>query len=90
MPRLHVWVEGRVHGVFFRDSTRRAAQELGLTGWVKNLADGRVEAVFEGDADSCEKALVFVRKGPQAARVDNVEFQWEDDEEGFGGFQIRF
>jgi acylphosphatase len=89
MARLHVWVEGRVHGVFFRDTTRRTAQALGLAGWVKNLPDGRVEAVFEGARDLCEKALVFVRKGPPAARVDNVDIEWEN-EEGLGGFDVRY
>ncbi len=90
MPHLHVWVEGRVQGVFFRDSTRQAAQALGLSGWVRNLPDGRVEAVFEGDRELCEKALALVRKGPQAARVDSVEFEWEDDDEGLVGFKIRY
>ena len=81
MARLHVWITGLVQGVFFRDSTRRAVQGLAITGWVKNLPDGRVEAVFQGERALCEKALEFVRQGPQAARVDHVEEQWEDDEE---------
>jgi acylphosphatase len=89
MARLHVWVEGRVHGVFFRDTTRRTAQALGLGGWVRNLPDGRVEAVFEGGRDLCEKALVFVHKGPPAARVDKVDSEWEA-EEGLDGFHIRY
>jgi acylphosphatase len=90
MARLHVWVEGLVQGVFFRDTTRNAAQELKLTGWVRNLPDGRVEAVFEGDRNACDKAFEFVHKGSPAARVDRVEHRWEDDEEGFSGFQIRY
>ncbi|UCG53165.1 MAG: acylphosphatase [Candidatus Latescibacterota bacterium] len=90
MSRLHVWVEGLVHGVFFRDTTRQVARGLNLSGWVKNLPDHRVEAVFQGDRESCERILEFVRKGPPSARVDHVEFQWEDDEEDLNGFQIRF
>jgi acylphosphatase len=82
-------VEGIVQGVFFRDSTRRAAQDLALTGWVKNLPDGRVEAVFQGSRVACEKALEFVRTGPRAARVDRVEEKWEDEEELFTGFEFR-
>ena len=89
MARLHVWVQGLVQGVFFRDSTRQAAQALGLAGWVKNLPDGRVEAVFEGERELCEKALVFVHKGPRSARVDNVDFEWED-EEALDGFEVRY
>lgn len=90
MPRLHVWVEGSVQGVFFRDSTRRVARTLRLTGWVKNLADGRVEAVFQGDRKSCERALEFVNQGPPASRVDDVESRWEDEEEDFKDFEIRY
>ena len=89
MSRLHVWVRGRVQGVFFRDSTRRAAVGLGLRGWVRNLPDGRVEAVFVGDEAACKKALEFVRRGPPHARVDEVATRWEDDEERDADFRIR-
>jgi len=90
MSRLHVWVRGRVQGVFFRDSTRQAAERLGLRGWVRNLPDGRVEAVFQGDEAACGKALEFVRSGPPSARVDEVDTRWEDDEEDFRDFRIRY
>ena len=90
MTTLHVWVEGIVQGVFFRDRTRRAAQGLGLAGWVRNLSDGRVEAVFQGDRAACEKALAFVRTGPPSGRVDRVEERWEEDSEELNGFEIRF
>lgn len=90
MARLRVWVRGRVQGVFFRDSTRQAAAALGLCGWVRNLPDGRVEAVFQGGSDACRKALEFVRRGPPHARVDDVETRWEDDEESFLDFTIRY
>jgi acylphosphatase len=75
---LHAWVSGRVQGVYFRESTRRRAQELGLCGWVRNLRDGRVEALFVGPRAACEGALAFVRVGPPAADVSAVEFHWED------------
>lgn len=71
--RTHVIVSGRVQGVWFRESTRRTAEELGLSGWVRNLPDGRVEAEFEGSRDAVEQALAFVREGPEHARVDDVE-----------------
>jgi len=74
---LHVWVSGRVQGVFFRDTTRQTARALGLSGWVRNLRDGRVEAVFVGERGACERALEFVRVGPAGARVDAVEVRWE-------------
>jgi acylphosphatase len=89
MPRVHVRVKGRVQGVFFRDTTRQVAEDLGLAGWVRNLPDGGVEAVFEGDRRLCEKALDFVRRGPRAARVDHVDAVWEE-EEGLKDFRIRF
>jgi acylphosphatase len=90
MATLHVWVEGLVQGVFFRDSTRHTAMGLGLTGWVKNLHDGRVEAKFQGERGACEKALEYVRVGPPSASVEHVTHQWEADEETFTGFRILF
>jgi acylphosphatase len=74
---LHAWISGRVQGVFFRDATRREATALGLSGWARNLADGRVEALFVGPRGACEKALAFVRIGPPRAHVDGVAFAWE-------------
>jgi acylphosphatase len=86
---LHVFVNGRVQGVFFRESTRRRAVELGLSGWVRNLDDGRVEALFIGSRGACEQALAFVRVGPPAAAVTGVEFNWEDASARSGrGFTI--
>jgi acylphosphatase len=79
-----------VQGVFFRDSTRQTAERLGLRGWVRNLPDGRVEAVFQGERAACEKALDYVRKGPPSARVEEVDTRWEDDEEDLMDFTIRF
>jgi acylphosphatase len=74
---LHCWVSGRVQGVFFRDSTRRVALEMGLGGWVRNLPDGRVEALFVGSRAQCERALAFVQVGPDGAHVSGVEERWE-------------
>lgn len=75
---LHAWVSGLVQGVFFRDSTRREAQALGLSGWVRNLPDGRVEVLFVGPRGACERALAFVREGPPRAEVTGVEWRWEE------------
>jgi acylphosphatase len=68
----HVYVSGRVQGVWFRESTRRFAEELGLSGYVRNLADGRVEAVFEGPEAAVRAAIRFVHDGPEQARVAEV------------------
>jgi len=90
MARLHVWISGLVQGVFFRDSTRQEAVRLGLTGWVRNLPDRRVEAVFEGSQAACEKALAYARVGPSSARVDDVEAVWDEPEEGLAGFRVTY
>ena len=88
---LHVWVEGRVQGVFFRDFTQRKATSLGLTGWVKNLPDGRVEALFVGEEEACWRALGFAGEGPPSAVVTGVQHVWEDaPEAGFDRFEVRF
>ena len=75
--RVHVVIEGRVQGVFFRASTRDEARARGLKGWVRNLPDGRVEALFEGEKPVVESMLAWCRKGPPYAYVDNVEIHWE-------------
>jgi acylphosphatase len=87
--RKHVWVRGHVQGVWFREATRRAAQALGVSGWVRNLPDGRVEAVFEGDVEPVERALGFVRQGPPHARVEGIEVRDETPLGGAAGFEVR-
>jgi acylphosphatase len=87
--RAHVLVSGRVQGVFFRARTMNRAVNLGVNGWVMNLSDGRVEAVFEGE-DEAVKALVdFCRHGPSGAVVTNVEVKWEPFTGEFKAFGIR-
>ena len=75
--RAHVVVRGRVQGVFFRAETRNRAQLLGLAGWVRNNADGTVEAAFEGDPEKVESMLEWCRRGPAHAEVEDVEVAWE-------------
>lgn len=74
--RLHITVEGIVQGVNFRYYTRRQARSLLLAGWVRNTPDGSVEILAEGDRQSLEQLLAYVRKGPPAARVDRVTPAW--------------
>jgi len=71
--RVHLYIHGRVQGVFYRDTMRRVAQSLGLTGWVKNLPDGRVEAVVEGEEEKVERLVSWCHRGPPAAHVSKVE-----------------
>ncbi len=75
--RVHVVIEGRVQGVFFRASTRDEARARGLGGWVRNLPDGRVEAVFEGDKAVVENMLAWCRQGPPYAYVDDIVEDWQ-------------
>ena len=88
MIRMHALVTGRVQGVFFRDFTRRAALDRDLSGWVRNLADGRVEAVLEGERGAVEAMLEQLREGPEMARVEHVEYH-EESPEGLDGFTVR-
>jgi len=88
--RLHVVIEGRVQGVFFRVSAREEACSLGLSGWVKNCWDGNVEAVFEGERDNVEQVLKWCRKGPPGAMVKNVEENWGDVTGMFDTFSIKY
>lgn len=88
--RVKVTVSGRVQGVFFRASTRDVATDLGLSGKVRNLPDGRVEAVFQGPADAVDEAVAFCRQGPPQAQVDDVEIaDLEPVPEPTGTFQVR-
>jgi acylphosphatase len=86
--RYRVLVSGRVQGVFFRDTCQRLAVEQGVAGWVRNLPDGRVEAVFEGLADDVARLIDWARRGPRLAVVENVAVQPEPPE-GLAAFQIR-
>jgi acylphosphatase len=86
--RRRIRVRGRVQGVAFRWSTQAEARRLGLDGWVRNLPDGSVEAVFEGPADAVARAEAFCGVGPPAARVDGVEAH-DEAPEGLAGFAVR-
>ncbi len=86
--RKRVVVHGRVQGVFFRDSTRQRAQAAGIAGWVANRSDGTVEAVLEGDAESIERLVGFMRDGPRGADVERVDVS-EEEPEGLAGFDVR-
>lgn len=90
MVRAHVYVSGRVQGVFFRTETQDEATRQGVDGWVRNLSDGRVEAVFEGEKDRVERLVEFCRRGPPGARVTGVEVIAENCVGEFRGFRICY
>ena len=87
--RAHVRISGRVQGVFFRDSTREKAQELGLSGYVKNTPDGDVEALFEGPTEGVEEMVRWCGQGPPHASVENVEANYEPAGDDLTGFEVR-
>ena len=87
--RAHIRVSGQVQGVFFRDSTREKAEELGLAGWVKNLLDGQVEAVFEGPSESVREMVRWCEEGPPHASVENVDTDFESASGDLEGFEVR-
>jgi len=87
--RAHVYVSGKVQGVYFRATTRDTAREHGVDGWVRNLDDGRVEAVFEGPEADVESLIEFCHEGSKAARVDDVEVSYEEPQ-GEDGFRARW
>jgi acylphosphatase len=86
--RRRVVVHGRVQGVFFRDTVRRHADRRGVSGWVRNNADGTVEAVLEGEPDAVERLVELCRAGPRGAVVDRADV-FEEAVEGLPGFAIR-
>jgi len=88
--RAHVFVSDRVQGVFFRSETRFEANRRNVMGWVRNLPDGRVEAVFEGEKEDVEKLIEFCQRGPPGARVTKVDVRWEEYKGEFRGFEIRY
>ncbi len=90
MKRYHVVISGRVQGVAFRARTKSTADSLGLKGWVRNVSDGSVEAVFEGKEDALKSMLDWCRQGPRLALVTNVDISEEPYRGEFKDFRIVF
>lgn len=88
--RAHIFVSGKVQGVWFREGTFKKAQKLGIFGWVKNLPDGRVEAVFEGDREMVENMVKWAKKGPFWAKVNGLEVEGHEYKGEFANFEIRY
>ena len=87
--RAHVYVSGRVQGVFFRDAACQKAQELGLNGWVRNLPDGRVEALFEGPSEGVRQAVEWCKSGTPEAGVEKVDADFEAARGDLESFEVR-
>jgi acylphosphatase len=87
--RLHCFISGRVQGVSYRAYTQREALQLGLTGWVRNCPDGRVELVAEGEEAALQQLIAWCRQGPPAAIVAEIDTQWEADADAYRTFDIR-
>jgi acylphosphatase len=88
--RAHVFVSGIVQGVFFRAETHDLANRLGLVGWVRNLQDGRVEVLIEGEKEAVEQAVDFCKRGPRRASVQSFDVKWEDWKGEFQDFKIIY
>ena len=88
--QLHIIISGDVQGVFFRAGVQNEAKKLGLAGWVRNLPDGSVEALAEGEKGKLEKLLEWCSHGPAGASVSKVEHKWLEKEEGLKNFRIRY
>jgi acylphosphatase len=90
MKRVHVYISGRVQGVFFRAETRRAANGFNITGWVRNMFDGSVEALFEGEDKNVDKMLEWCHIGPPAAKVKEVQAEEEPYTGEFRDFSVKY
>lgn len=90
MARAQVLISGRVQGVFFRAHTRDEARALGLKGWVRNLPDGRVAAVFEGERTKIDRMLAWCHQGPPYAAVDEVLVNWQPYQGDLEDFRIAY
>ena len=88
MQTVHARVEGRVQGVFFRDSTRREAQNLGLTGWVRNMPDGTVESILQGENDNLRRMKKWLKMGSPHSLVTNVTYTAISDGKVYNDFKI--
>ena len=90
MATAHIFVSGRVQGVFYRAGTRECALKHQLSGWVRNLSDGRVEAMFEGEKGNIEKVIEWCRSGPPAAAPSDLDVEWLKYSGSFTDFTLRY
>lgn len=89
MTRAHIFISGFVQGVGFRQFVKKEAIRLGLTGWVKNTSNGRVEALVEGSEEKIKEMIRLCKKGPFLAEVEDVQTEWEETDENYSYFEVR-
>lgn len=89
MHQTHLIISGRVQGVFYRASCQEVAQSYGLKGYVKNLPTGQVEVLAQGEKEKIEKLIIWCKKGPPGASVNNVSVEWEEVKGNFNGFEVK-
>lgn len=87
---VHVMITGRVQGVWFRATTRQKAEQIGITGWVRNTRDGCVEAIFEGEENCVKEMIEWCHRGPPLAKIENVEVKNQSLTNGFDDFSIKY
>jgi acylphosphatase len=87
--RVHLKINGRVQGVYFRASTVEQARRLGVTGWVMNCRDSSVAVIAEGERERLEELIGWCRSGPPGAQVKEIRVEWEDSKDEFQGFFIK-
>jgi acylphosphatase len=87
--RAHLFISGAVQGVFFRVETRKEAIMRNISGWIRNVSDGRVEAIFEGEKENVGKLITYCKRGPQGAEVTNIDVTWEEYLGKLKSFEIR-
>lgn len=90
MKATHIIVKGRVQGVFFRDYTRRQALQLNLTGWVRNLRDGTVEAILSGSEKNISSMLEWLKEGSPHSRVDSLQIEEIEVDDTYTSFEVRY
>jgi len=90
MKRVHIFISGTVQGVFFRSNIKKIANKLNLKGFVKNLPNGKVEAVFEGKEENINEILKFCKKGPSGAKIKKIEVKEEKVSNEFSSFEVRY
>lgn len=87
--RAHIFIEGNVQGVFYRSWTHKTAKELGLNGFVNNMEDGRVEALFEGDKEKVSEMVEKCKQGSEASKVTHIDVIWEEPKEDYNDFVVK-
>jgi len=87
--RAHIIVSGKVQGVGYRNNTFKQAKKIGVNGWIRNLEDGRVEAVFEGEKQEVEKIVNWAKRGPLSTNISDFKIEWQEPKEEFKNFEIK-